>query len=133
MIGRGLDMLMKVSGLARALYIVLAIIAGFVALGGMDVALVLVVLGLIAGASMPEDRLILAGVFAIVLPIVGTALAHIPTVGAQLAAVTANLQLAVAGALASGIAIFLYHLVMHGVTGVTGARTTGKAAAAAAR
>ena len=54
-------MLNKISGLARALYIVLAIIAGFVALGRMNVALVLVVLGLIAGISMPKERMVLAG------------------------------------------------------------------------
>ena len=53
-------MLNKISGLARSLYIVLAIVAGFVALGGMNVALLLVVLGLIAGISMPRDRLVLA-------------------------------------------------------------------------
>ena len=55
-------MLNKIGGLARALYIVLAIVAGFVALGMMDVPLVLVVLGLIAGLAMPEDRLVLATV-----------------------------------------------------------------------
>ena len=43
-------MLTKISGLARTLYIVLAIVAGFVTLGTMDVALVLVVLGLIVSA-----------------------------------------------------------------------------------
>ena len=39
-------MLTKIGGLARALAIVLAIVAGFVALNMMDVPLVLVVLGL---------------------------------------------------------------------------------------
>ena len=53
-------MLKKIGGLARALYIVLAIVAGFVPLGMMNVALVLVVLGLIAGLAMAEDRLVLA-------------------------------------------------------------------------
>jgi hypothetical protein len=114
-------MITKVSGLARALYIVLAIIAGFVALGGMDVALVLLVLGLIAGLAMTEDRLLLAAVLCMVLPIVGAALTHLPQIGAQLNAVTGNLQIGVAGALASGMAIFLYHLVMKGVTGMTAA------------
>src|SRR4029077_10227120 len=113
-------MLNKISGLARALYIVLAIVAGFVALGTMNVALILVVLGLIAGLSMPEDRLILAGVCALVLPVVGTALGTIPAIGAQLTAVAGNLQMGVAGALASALAIFLYGLVMDGVMGLTG-------------
>ena len=120
----------KVSGLARALYIVLAIVAGFFALGAMDVALVLVVLGLIAGLAMPRERMVLAAATIIALPIIGGALAHIPTVGAKLAAVTANLQLGVAGALATALAIFLYELVMEGVTGLTDAPKGRRAAAA---
>ena len=126
-------MIDKLSGLARALYIVLAIVAAFVALGGMDVALVLVVLGLIAGLSMPRDRMVLAAVTVVALPIVGAALGHIPTIGAKLVAVAANLQLAIAAALATAMAIFLYELVMAGVTGMTGASApaTGRKAAAA--
>ena len=112
-------MLNKISGLARSLYIILAIAAGFVAMGGLNVALVLVVLGLIAGISMPRERMVLAAATVLALPIVGTALANIPTVGAQLSAVMTNLQLGVAGALASAFAIFLYELTMEGVTGLT--------------
>jgi len=112
-------MLMKVSGLARALYIVLAIVAGFVALGGMDVALVLLVLGLIAGLSMPDDRVLLAAATVIALPIIGTALTHIPSIGAQLNAVAMNLQIGVAGAVATAIAMRLYALTIAGVTGLT--------------
>jgi len=112
-------MLMKVSGLARALYIVLAIVAGFVALGGMDVALVLLVLGLIAGLSMPDDRVLLAAATVIALPILGTALTHIPSIGAQLNAVAMNLQMGIAGAVAMAIAMRLYTLTIAGVTGLT--------------
>jgi hypothetical protein len=112
-------MLNKVSGLARALYILLAIVAGFVALGGMDVALVLLVLGLIAGISIPDDRVVLAAATVIALPIIGAALTHIPTIGAQLNAVAGNLQVAVAGAVATAIAIRLYRLALDGVTGLT--------------
>ncbi|MES2121007.1 MAG: hypothetical protein V4513_10590 [Pseudomonadota bacterium] len=124
-------MLNKVSGLARALYIVLAVVAGFVALGTMNVALVLVVLGLIAGISMPRDRMVLAAATVIALPIIGTALGLIPSVGAKLGAVTANLQLGIAGALASAMAIALYELVMEGVMGLTAEAPTGRKAAAA--
>ena len=113
-------MLMKIGGLARALAILLAIVAGFMALTMMNVPLVLVVLGLIAGLAMTEDRLVLSTVTLIALPIIGTALTQIPTVGAQLAAVCGNLQLAIAGALATTIAIRLYHMMMDGVTGLTG-------------
>ena len=94
-------MLTKIGGLARSLYILLAIIAGFVAMGGMNVALVLVVLGLISGSAMPRERLVLALAAVIALPLIGTALAVIPAIGAQLGAVMANLQLGVAGAAAT--------------------------------
>jgi hypothetical protein len=113
-------MLMKISGLARALYILLAIVAGFVALGTMNVGLVLLVLGLIAGISMPRERMVLAGVLLIALPIMGTALGQIPTIGAQLTAITGNLQMALAGALATAMAMLMYELVMDGVMGMVG-------------
>ena len=123
-------MLNKISGLARALYIVLAIVAGFVALGMMNVALVLVVLGLIAGISMPRERMVLAAATVIALPIIGTALGNIPAVGAQLTAICDNLQLGIAGAFASALAIALYELTMDGVMGLTGATGTRAAATA---
>lgn len=123
-------MLKKISGLARALYIMLAVVAGFVALGMMNVALVLVILGLLAGISMPKERMVLAAATVIALPAVGTALGHIPTIGAQLNALAGNLQIGVAGALASAIAIYLYQLVMEGVTGILGGMTGATAPAA---
>jgi hypothetical protein len=114
-------MLMKIGGLARALAIVLAIVAGFVALNMMNVPLVLLVLGLIAGLAMPEDRLVLTTVTLLALPVIGTALGNIPTVGTQLGAVCGNLVIAMAGALATTIAMRLYHMTMDGVTGMMGA------------
>jgi len=113
-------MLMKIGGLARALAIILAIVAGFMALNMMNVPLTLLVLGLIAGLATVEVRLLMTTVTLIALPIIGTALTHIPTIGAQLNAVALNLQMAMAGALATAIAIRLYHLTMDGVTGIAG-------------
>ncbi|MFL6741669.1 MAG: hypothetical protein ACJ8FG_08720 [Sphingomicrobium sp.] len=124
-------MLKKIGGLARALYILLAIVAGFVALGAMNVALVLVALGLIAGVSMTKENYVPAAATAIALPIIGAALGTIPTIGAKLTAVAANLQMGVAGALASALAIVLYKLVMDGVMGLAGGTTAGPAAARA--
>jgi hypothetical protein len=124
-------MLKKICGLARALYIVLAIVTGFVALGTMDVALALVVLGLIAGIAMARENYVPAAATAIALPIIGAALGHIPTIGEKLSAVAANLQMGVAGALASALALVLYKLVMDGVMGLTGSGSAGKAAHAA--
>ena len=124
-------MLIKIGGLARALYILLAIVAGFIALGQMDIALVLVVLGLISGISLPRERLVLAVVSIIALPIIGVALGHIPTIGAKLTAVTANLQLGMAGAVATAMVIALYGLVMEGLTGLVVSGGSGTPAAAA--
>ena len=123
-------MLKKVGGLARALYILLAIITGFVALGMMNVPLVLVVLGLIAGIAMPRERMILVAALIIAFPTVGAAVGTIPMIGTKLTAVCANLQLGAAAALASAIAIMCYELVMDGVTGLTATGTTTKTATA---
>jgi hypothetical protein len=124
-------MLTKIGGLARSLYILIAIIAGFVPMGGMNVALVLVVLGLISGISMPRERLVLALAAVIALPLIGTAMSVIPAIGAQLGAVMANLQLGVAGAAATAMAIMLYELTMDGVTGLAGGGTASSSTATA--
>jgi hypothetical protein len=124
-------MLNKIGGLARAIYIVLAIVAGFVAMGGLNVALALVVLGLIAGLSMPRERLVLAMVAVVALPIIGTAMTQIPAVGAQLGAVMGNLAMGVAGAAATALAIMMYELVMEGVMGLMGGTSSSSAAATA--
>ena len=113
-------MLNMVSGLARTLYIVLAIVAGFVALGGMNIALILVVLGLIAGLTLPVERYVVAAVTVIALPILGAALGHIPAIGAQLTAVCGNLQLGMAGAVVMAMVIRLYQLALEGIPGLGG-------------
>ena len=124
-------MLKKIGALARALYILLAIVAGFVALGGMNIALILVVLGLVAGLAMAKENYVAAAATAIALPIIGAALGTIPTIGGKLTAVAANLQLGVAGALATALAIVLYKLVMDGVMGMAGgAAASGRTARA---
>lgn len=121
----------KIGGLARALAILLAIVAGFVPLAGLDVTLVLLVLGLVAGLAVTDERMLVNVALVIALPIVGTALTHIPTIGAQLNNVALNMQVAMAGGIATALAIRMYHLVMAGFMGVAGG-DGGKAAAAAA-
>ncbi len=123
-------MLKMVSGLARTLYIVIAIVAGFVALTMMNVPLVLVILGLIAGITLPQDRYVVAAVTVIALPILGAAMANIPAIGAQLGAVMGNLQLGMAGALVTAMAIRLYELAVEGVPGLGGMAPGGKSATA---
>jgi len=122
-------MLTKIGGLARALAIILAIVAGFVALNMMNVPLVLLVLGLVAGVALTDERMVVNVALVSALQIIGTALTHIPTVGAQLNAVALNLQMAMAGAVATAMAIRMYHLVMDGVTGLMGPAATPAAAA----
>ncbi|MGN6059176.1 MAG: hypothetical protein ACTHOI_11415 [Sphingomicrobium sp.] len=124
-------MLNKIGGLARALAILLAIVAGFVALSMMDVPLVLVVLGLVAGLALTDERMVVNVALVIALPIVGAALNHIPAIGAQLNAVALNLQMAMAGAVATAVAIRMYNLTMAGVMGLAGGGSAGTAAAAA--
>ena len=109
----------KIAGLARALAILLAVVAGVVTIPNIDVRIVLVVLGLIAGIAYGDDtrgNLILT---ALVLPLVSVALALLPVVGSYLGAIAANVGLAAAGAVATSVAIRLYHLVVGDVTGLT--------------
>jgi hypothetical protein len=123
-------MMNMVSGLARTLYIVLAIVAGFIALPMMNVALVLVVLGLVAGLTMPPERQVLATVTVIALPILGAALMNIPMVGEELAAVMGNLQMGIAGAVVTALAMRLYNVAVEGVPGMGGMAIGGKRATA---
>jgi hypothetical protein len=123
-------MLTKISGLARSLYIVLAIVAGFVAMGAMPVALILVALGLIAGISLPKERMVLAAATILALPTIGTALEKIPAIGTQLNAVMMNLQIGMAGAFAMAMIMILYELAMEGVTGLMGPVPARQTAAA---
>ena len=75
--------------------------------------------------------MVLLAALVIALPIIGTALGQIPTIGAQLTAVTANLQMGAAGSLATAMAILLYELVMEGIMGLAGSgAATGTAATA---
>ena len=123
-------MLNMISGLARTLYILLAIVAGFVALTMMNVPLVLVVLGLIAGITLPAERQVLAIVTVIALPILGAAMTNIPAIGEQLAAIMGNLQMGMAGAVTTALAIRLYGLAVEGVPGLGAMAPGGKRATA---
>lgn len=109
----------KVAGLARAVAILLAIVAGFVAIP-TNVPLVLLLLGVIAGLGYTNDDFMRTVLLAVALPIAGAGLALIPTVGAQLQAVMGNLAGAVAGVLAARIIIRLYETVVGDIKGLTG-------------
>lgn len=113
-------MMQKIAGLARALAILLAVVAGFVAIPGLDIGLVLVVLGLVAGLgyySGDTTRLVLT---VLVLPAVAAALGHIPAIGEQLATIAGGVALAGAAAAATAIACRLGCLVKGDLTGLAG-------------
>lgn len=112
-------MLNKVAGLARAAGLILALVAAFVAIPA-QVPLILVVLGVIAGLNYGSDDIVRLALTAVALPVVGAALGTIPQVGTQLSAVAANAALAVAGALATRLAIRFYELIVGDVKGLAG-------------
>jgi len=103
-------MLEKIGGLARLLATLLAIVAGFVALpANINVALVLVVLGLIAGLRYKPEEAMSLFLVVLVLPLAGLALATIPEIGDKLNAVFNNIALAAAAVAATVIAMRLYN------------------------
>jgi hypothetical protein len=120
----------KLAGAARLVATLLAIIAGFVAIPNFNVALVLVILGLVAGLKYTPDKLLGLLFVVVTLPMVGAALANIPAIGAQLNAVALNIEVAAASIAATVIAMRLFHNSMEDVTSVAGTDTGAKAAAA---
>ena len=94
-------MVKSIAGLARLIATVLAIVAGFVAIPTFDVALALVILGIVAGFGYVADQAGRLFLVVLVLPAVGAALGTIPAIVAQLNAVALNVALAAAGVAAS--------------------------------
>jgi hydrogenase/urease accessory protein HupE len=99
----------KIAGLARLVATLLAIVAAFVPIIQINVALVLVILGLIAGLKYRPESTIVLLLVVIALPLVGAALANIPQIGARLNAVALNIELAAAAVAATVIAMRLYN------------------------
>jgi len=112
-------MLDKATGLARALAVVFSLVAAFIAIPNLDTGLVLVALGLVAGIAYGDDARPNLILLALALPLAATAVGHIPSVGAQLGAVAINLGLAAAAAVASSIAIYLFHATKADLGGLT--------------
>ena len=101
----------KVYAAARALAVLLSIVAAFMAIPNVNVAAVLVLLGVIAGVGLPDDHTMRISVVALVLPVIAVALANIPMAGTHLGAIASNLGLAYAGAAATAIALALFNRV----------------------
>lgn len=109
----------KLAGVARILATLLAIVAGFVVIPNINVALVLLVLGVIAGLRYSAEDAGRLFLVVLVLPVVGGALAVVPEIGDKLAAVALNIALAAAGAAATVIALRLFDNSKNDVTAVT--------------
>jgi hypothetical protein len=103
-------MLGKISGVARLLALLLAIVAAFVASvgGNENIGLALVALGLIGGLGFDDNNAVRLFVVILVLPAVGGALGNIPEIGDKLGAVALNVALAAAGVAATVIAVRLF-------------------------
>lgn len=110
----------KVSGLASVLAIVIAIVAGLVAIPAVDMNLVILVLGIIGGIAAAQDGAIRMYIAVLVLPVVGTALGGVPALGDYLTAIFGNLAVAAAGMSATLIVRRLIEMVMGAVGGLTG-------------
>ena len=74
----------KVGGLAAGLAVVLAIVGGFVSIPGLEVGLIILVLGIIGGIAADQDGAIRMYLAVLVLPAVGAVLGAIPAIGEYL-------------------------------------------------
>lgn len=109
----------KLTGLSTVLAIILAVVAGVVPIPGLDVGLVLVILGVIGGISTSQDGAIRMYLAVLVLPAIAAGLGGIPAVGGYLAAIFANLAVAVTGIAATLATRKGYDVVMGGIKGLT--------------
>jgi hypothetical protein len=121
-------MVEKIAGLARLVATLFAIVAAFIAIPNVNVGLILVVLGIIAGFGYAADQTVRLFLVVLVLPAVGTALGTIPVIGARLDAVALNIALAAAGAAAAMIALRLFNNSKDDVAGLAGISGNTKAA-----
>ena len=103
-------MVEKIAGLARLIATLLAIVAGFVVIpSDVNVPLVLVVLGLIAGLRYKPEEMVPLFLVVLVLPLAGIALGTIPEIGSNLNAAFNNIALAAAAVAATVIVMRLFN------------------------
>lgn len=109
----------KIGGLATALAVVIAIIAGIIDIPAFNAGLVIVLLGIVGGIGADQDGAVRMYVAVLALPAIGMALGGIPVVGGYLDAIFGNLALAAAGVSATLVVRRLYDMVMDGVKGLS--------------
>lgn len=101
----------RVYAVTRALGILLAIAAAFVAIPNLNVVAALVVLGIVTGLGVAEENTQRLMIATLVLPVVAIALGNIPHLGEQLSAVASNLGMNVAGSAATVITMRIIGLL----------------------
>lgn len=110
----------KLTGLAGALGVLLAVLAGVVPNLGFEVGMVLVILGVIAGITAPSDMAVRVYVAVLAFPVVGAALGSIPAVGDYLNAIFNNFGMAAAGIAATLMSLRVYNMAKDGLMGLAG-------------
>jgi hypothetical protein len=113
-------MLNKVTGLAGALAVLLAIVTAFVPMAGFNAALAILFLGMVRGIDIPDDGMPRMGLAALALPVAAAAMASIPALGTQLGALLGGLGLAAAGVFAVGAVIRAVKTSIGAVKGLMG-------------
>ena len=109
----------KLTGLATVLGIILAIVAGVVPIPGLDVGLILLILGVIGGIGASQDGAVRMYLAVLVLPAIAVGLGGIPMVGGYLGAIFANLAIVVTGIAASLAARKAYDVIMGNIKSLT--------------
>jgi hypothetical protein len=111
-------MLQKIGGLARAAGVLVSIVTAFAAIPTLDTALLLVVLGLVAGLALTDADRVGIIVTALVLPLVATVLNTLPAIGSQLGTVASNLGVLAASSVVTVIATRLFNVVKGDLAGL---------------
>ena len=110
----------KITAILGLAALLLAVVAAFVAIPNLNVAAVLVVLGIVAGLSYTEDRVQGLLLAVLVYPVAAVALGNIPEVGEKLGAIAANIGLVAAGVAVTVLTMRLINIVKANVAELTG-------------
>lgn len=113
-------MLDKVTGLAGALAVLVAIVTAFVPIAGLDVAVLLLVLGMVAGIGYDADATLRGGVATVALPLVAAAMGSLPALGTQVGAIFSGFAIAATGAFGVSVLIRVVQRSIGAVKGLAG-------------
>ena len=113
-------MIDKIAVVARLLNILLAVVAGIVAIPGFDVVTALIILGLIAGLGIKDETFLPLLVATVALPVMAGVLGQLPAIGLQLSDIFANFGIAVAASMAMAFALGTFQYAKRDLGGLSG-------------